>query len=102
MACFAISHATVEGCISVNGLCTSLQPTSFDTQQCTVQLTLLLGCDAAMQTAWDIKSALPSAVLRYFTYMPLMHSEDLKDQEVGAQAASDTLHALCVHNRCAG
>jgi uncharacterized protein (DUF924 family) len=35
-----------------------------------------------VQTAWDVKSALPSPPLRYFSYMPLMHSEDLQDQEV--------------------
>lgn len=38
-----------------------------------------------VQTAWDVNSALPSAPLRYFSYMPLIHSEDLKDQEVRQQ-----------------
>jgi hypothetical protein len=43
------------------------------------------GFDSVVQTAWDVKSALPSPPLRYFSYMPLMHSEDLEDQEVSQQ-----------------
>jgi hypothetical protein len=42
----------------------------------------------ALQTQWNVKEALPSAPLRYFTYMPLMHSEQLQDQQVGRQLAS--------------
>lgn len=47
-----------------------------------------------VRTAWDVKSALPSPPLRYFSYMPLMHSEDLQDQELLVQLVKDELAAL--------
>lgn len=36
----------------------------------------------SVQVSWDLKSVLPLAPLRYYSYMPLMHSEALSDQEV--------------------
>lgn len=38
-----------------------------------------------MRASWDLKAVLPLAPLRYYSYMPLMHSEELSDQELLVQ-----------------
>lgn len=51
---------------------------------CATQLNCGVPCRPSLflQTQWNVKEALPSAPLRYFNYMPLMHSEQLQDQRV--------------------